>query len=81
MIDESKGFYDDSNKLLKRDKPICTKTGIVIYKGKGDGYVLHFPDGTRKRSRVTATKIGVLFNHLTETNGNIDKSKRELGWK
>ena len=81
MVDEPKGFYNDSGELLERDKPICTKAGIVIFKGKGDRWYLEFPDGTHKISEVKAIKVMTFIYHLKETNGNIDRSKKELGWK
>jgi hypothetical protein len=80
MVNEPKGFYNDSHKLLERDEPRCTKRGIVIYKGKGDHWYLEFPDGTGRIGSVTAIKLMTLIYHLKETNGNIDKSRKELGW-
>jgi len=81
MTEEPKGFYDNSGHLLEREEPRCTKRGIVIYKGKGDHWYLEFPDGTERIGSVTAIKLMTLIYHLKETNGNIDKSRRELGWE
>jgi len=81
MVNEPKGIYNELGEPLERAKPICTYTGIVIYKGKGDLWYLEFPDGTHNISGVTAIKVMTFIYHLKETNGNIDRSKRELGWE
>ena len=57
MVNEPKGIYNELGEPLERAKPICTYTGIVIYKGKGDLWYLEFPDGTHKISAVTAIKV------------------------
>lgn len=81
MVDEPKGFYNDSGDLVERKKPVCIKRGIVIYKGKGDKWYLDFPDDTERIGNVTTIRLMTLIYHLKETNGNIDKSRKELGWE
>jgi hypothetical protein len=36
MSEEPKGFYNASGDLVERKKAVRIKSGIVIYKGKGD---------------------------------------------
>jgi hypothetical protein len=80
MSDEPKGFCNDLGDIMKREISLCTKKGIVIYKGEGDQWYLYFPDDTQ---RISVTTIGLinLIYYLNETNGNLDKSKKRIGWE
>ena len=57
MTEEPKGFYDDAGANLKRETPLCTRKGIVIYKGDEDWWYLEFPDSTHKIGHVTTIEL------------------------
>jgi hypothetical protein len=77
MPKEPKGFCNDSGEVLERKNPICTKRGIIIYKGQGDDWKIEFPDSEKRYGGATTIKLMNLIYHLHKTNGNLDKS-REL---
>ena len=81
MSEEPKGFFNDSGEILKRETPLCTKKGIVLYKGEGDFWYLDFPDETQRIGDVTTIKLINLIYQLKETNGNLDRSRKKLGWE
>jgi hypothetical protein len=81
MAEEPKGFYNDSGVNLKRETPLCTRKGIVIYKGEEDLWYLEFPDETHKISHVTTIELINLIYYLNKTNGNLDKCRKQMGWK
>jgi hypothetical protein len=72
---EPKGFYNDSGEILEREEPICTRHGIIVYKGKGDLWYLEFPDGSKRIGQVTTIRLMNLIYYLHKTNGNVDKSR------
>jgi len=74
MSEEPKGFHNDSGDTLKRGTPLCTRKGIVIYKGEGDTWYLDFPDDTQRIGSVTTIRLINLIYHLKETDGNLEKS-------
>jgi len=80
MAEEPKGFYSDLGVNVKRETPLCTRKGIVIYRGEEDLWYLEFPD-THKISHVTTIELINLIYYLNKTNGNLDKSRKQMGWK
>lgn len=77
MTKEPRGYWDSSGKKVERDTPLCTKTGLVLYKGRGDKWVIDYPD-MRQFGDVSTIKIMTLIYHLG--NGrNLDKSRELSG--
>jgi hypothetical protein len=76
MANEPKGFKNSSGQRLKRDVPLSTKTGIVLYKGKRGYWYLAYPDMTERIGDVTTIKLMNLIYYLGHGK-NLDKS-REL---
>jgi len=69
-----RGFRDSSGKTVKRDSPLKTRTGIVIYKGtKKDFWVIDYPDG-RQYGAVTTIKLINLLYHLGRGK-NLDEAR------
>ncbi|MGD0203401.1 MAG: hypothetical protein ABSC20_05790 [Candidatus Bathyarchaeia archaeon] len=81
MSEEPKGFCNDSQELIERQNSVCTKRGVIIYKGRGDQWYIDFPDDTERIGGVTTIKLMTLIYYLKEFNGNIDRSRKELGWE
>ena len=76
MSEEPKGFYNKKGELLERKKPITTKNGIIVYKGKWDFWYLEFPDDSRRIGSVKTIRLMNLIYHLNKTHGNVDKSRK-----
>ena len=79
LSEEPKGIYNDDRELLERQEWKRTKRGIVIFKGKGDRWFLAFPDDTERIDANTIEVMNLIY-HLEKTNGNLDKSRRLVGW-
>jgi len=81
MPKEPRGFYNDLGEILERKGSICTKRGIILYKGRGDDWKLELPDGSRYYGGITTIKLINLIYYLHKTNGNLDKSLKLAGMK
>ena len=77
MVKEPKGFLNNSGQRLKRDIPLSTRTGIVIYKGKGDAWYLNYPNMT-ERIECNTIKLMTLIYHLGHGK-NLDRSRELSG--
>ena len=67
--------YTADGESLKSDRPICTKTGIIVYKGEGDNYYLKFPYKDNKERIYTNSKdVSDLFYYLNVYDGDLDKA-------
>ena len=77
MVIEPKGYWDSSGNRIKRDVPLATKTGIVIYKGKGDSWVIAYPD-MKQYGAVNTIKLMTLIYHLGHGK-NLDDSRQLSG--
>jgi hypothetical protein len=76
MAREPKGYLDSSGKRIKRVKPRSTWTGIVLYKGRKDTWVINYPDSDEQYGGVSTIKLLNLIYNLGHGK-NLDKS-REL---
>jgi len=63
MVKGEKGFRDRNGIRVVRDKPVCTKTGIILYKGKGDKGIIDYPD-FQQYGGVNTIKLMNLIYHL-----------------
>jgi hypothetical protein len=77
MAREPKGYWDRSGKKIERDKPLATKTGMVIYKGRGDSWVIDYPD-MKQYGAVNTIKLMTLIYHLGQGK-NLDDSRQLSG--
>ncbi len=73
MVREPKGFLDSSGKRIRRVKPRTTWTGIVLYKGRKDTWIINYPDSDEQYGGVSTIKLLNLIYHLGRGK-NLDKS-------
>lgn len=78
MSEEPKGFFNKNRKPLEREEWKCTKSGIILYRGKRDHWYLEFPDESGRIDCNTIELMTFIY-HLQKTKGNIDKS-HALTW-
>lgn len=45
----------------KREDPICTKTGFILYSADGKDWQLQYPDGGYRYGGATAEKVAIFF--------------------
>lgn len=62
MVKGEKGFRDENGKRIERDKAIGTKTGIIIYKGKGDLWMIDYPDMYQYGGVKTIKLINLIYH-------------------
>jgi hypothetical protein len=74
MVKEPKGYWNSSGEKVERETPLSTKTGIVLYKGKGDKWIISYPD-MYQYGNVTTIKLIDLIYHLGRGR-NLDDSRR-----
>lgn len=63
------------SRLTKREKPLRTKKGIVLYHGRGDNWYLEYPSGKRTGRFGGATTIRVMnFIYYLSKGKSIDEA-------
>jgi hypothetical protein len=77
MIKEPKGFWDSSGRRIERNTPLSTKTGIVIYKGRGDRWIVNYPD-MEQYGGVNTIRLMTLIYHLGRGK-NLEESRERAG--
>ena len=63
MGKREKSFRDKYGNRVERDAPVCTKTGIILYKGRGDNWMIDYPD-LKQYGGVKTIKLMNLIYHL-----------------
>ncbi|MCP8313792.1 MAG: hypothetical protein H3Z53_05405 [archaeon] len=59
----------------EREKPIKTKKGIILYKGKGDNWYIEYPDGDKRYGGATTIRVMNLIYYLSKGK-SIDEADR-----
>lgn len=79
MPKEPKGFKNNLGEILERTKPIATKNGVILYKGKRDDWKIEYPDDSKRIGGVTTIRLMNLIYYLNQTKGNLEKSRKLAG--
>ena len=61
MIRREKSFRDSNGNRIERDQPVCTITGIILYKGKGNDWKINYPDMKQYGSVNTIKLINLIY--------------------
>jgi hypothetical protein len=81
LSEEPKGFYNKDHQPIERKDWKCTKSGMILYKGKKDHWYLEFPDPDNLgRIDCNTIELMTFVYHLQKTDGNLDKSYART-WK
>jgi len=68
---------NDLSRPNKREKPLRTKRGIVLYHGRGDNWYLEYPSGRWTGRYGGATTIRVMnFIYYLSKGKSIDEADR-----
>ena len=78
MARGEKGFRDRHGNKLKRDSPVRTRTGIIIYKASGKKWNIYYPDDSYQYGGVTTIKLINLIYHLGQGK-NLDEARELAG--
>ncbi len=63
MVKGEKSFRDEDGTRIEREEAVSTKTGIIMYKGKGDRWIIDYPD-MKQYGGVRTINLMNLIYHL-----------------